>query len=119
MTILTDPIGSIPRPEALRSAIRQHSDGKLSDDSLRAAEEAALRDTIARFERTGSSIISDGEQTKPSFAAYPLAGLTNCASDGVVISFEDGHTRQLPRLTTGPFRFGTHAVSYLETACRF
>jgi 5-methyltetrahydropteroyltriglutamate--homocysteine methyltransferase len=34
----------------------------------------------------------------------------------VVIPFADGHTRQLPRLTAGPFRFGTYAVAYLKAA---
>jgi 5-methyltetrahydropteroyltriglutamate--homocysteine methyltransferase len=35
-----------------------------------------------------------------------------------VIPFADGHTRQLPRLTAGPFRFGTYADGYLEAAQR-
>jgi hypothetical protein len=37
--------------------------------------ERALRDTIKRFEATGSPVITDGEQTKPSFATYPIHGL--------------------------------------------
>ena len=64
----------------------------------------ALRDTTEQLEATGSPVITDGERTKPSFATYPLMGLNNLAPDGVVIPFEDGHTRQLPRLTAGPFR---------------
>jgi len=64
-------------------------------------------------------VLTDGEQTKPSFATYPLSGLTNLASDGVVIPFADGHQRQLPRLTSGPFRYGVHAVSYLMSARAF
>jgi 5-methyltetrahydropteroyltriglutamate--homocysteine methyltransferase len=43
-------------------------------------------------------------------------GLDNLAEDGVVITFEDGHRRQLPRLTGGPFRYATHADAYLERA---
>ena len=80
---------------------------------------AALRDTIALFERTGSPIITDGEQTKPSFATYPLSGLGNLAADGVMIPFADGHTRQLPRLTAGPFHYGVHAVTYLKAAQKY
>src|SRR6202035_4575223 len=67
---------------------------------------------------TGSPVITDGEQTKPSFATYPLDGLFNVAPDGVIIPFQDGHTRQLPRLTTGPFRYATYASKYLSTARR-
>jgi 5-methyltetrahydropteroyltriglutamate--homocysteine methyltransferase len=60
--------------------------------------------------------VTDGEQRKPSFATYPIAGLTNLASDGVVIPFEDGHTRQLPVITSGPFRYATKAYEYLDAA---
>ena len=101
MPIPTEPIGSIPRPPDLLAAMSAHAAGRISSEQLHAAEEAALRDTIALFERTGSPIITDGEQTKPSFATYPLSGLGNLASDGVMIPFADGHTRQLPRLTAG------------------
>ena len=80
--------------------------------------ENALRDTIRRFEETGSPIITDGEQTKPSFATYPLDGASGLAADGVVVPFEDGHTRQLPRLVAGPFRYATHASTYLAAARR-
>jgi 5-methyltetrahydropteroyltriglutamate--homocysteine methyltransferase len=31
-----------------------------------------------------------------------------------VIPFEDGHTRQLPRLTQGPFRYGKYAGEYVR-----
>jgi 5-methyltetrahydropteroyltriglutamate--homocysteine methyltransferase len=98
--------------------MRAHAAGQISDEQFHAGEEAALSDTISRLEATGSPIISDGEQTKPSFATYPLSGLENLAADGVTIPFADGHTRQLPRLTRGPFRYGVHAVTYLKAAQR-
>jgi 5-methyltetrahydropteroyltriglutamate--homocysteine methyltransferase len=118
MPIPTEPIGSIPRTADLLAAMRAYAAGRISAEQFKTAEESALRDTIARFEETGSSVITDGEQTKPSFATYPLSGLSNLASDGVVIPFADGHTRQLPRLTAGPFRYGVHAVTYLAAAQR-
>jgi len=117
MPIPTEPIGSIPRTADLLAAMQAHSSGKLSSDAFHAVQETALRDTIRRMEETGSSVITDGEQTKPSFATYPLVGLS-LASDGVIIPFADGHTRQLPRLTAGPFRYGIHAESYLKEAQR-
>jgi 5-methyltetrahydropteroyltriglutamate--homocysteine methyltransferase len=119
MPIPTEPIGSIPRPAELLEAIHAFAAGKISKAELHAAEDAALRDTIERFELSGSPIISDGEQTKPSFATYPLSGLTNLAADGAVIPFADGHTRQLPRLKTGPFRYGTRASAYLKAAKQY
>lgn len=118
MPIPTEPIGSIPRSQEFLAAIGAHASGKMSNQQFHVAEETAVRETIRCLEETGSPVITDGEQTKPSFATYPLAGLENLASDGVVIPFVDGHTRQLPRLTRGPFRYGVHAATYLETAQR-
>src|SRR5580700_9640950 len=116
MPIPTEPIGSIPRPAQLLAATIDHAAGRISHAQLHAAEEAALRDTIVRLEETGSLVITDGEQTKPSFATYPLAGLTNLAPDGPIIAFADSHTRQLPRLASGPFRYAAHAAPYLKRA---
>jgi 5-methyltetrahydropteroyltriglutamate--homocysteine methyltransferase len=107
--IPTEPIGSIPRPPELVAALQA---GAPTDELA----QAALRDTIARFEQTGSPVITDGEQTKPSFATYPIAGLETLAAEGVVIPFADGHTRQLPVLTAGPFRYATHADTYVRAA---
>jgi 5-methyltetrahydropteroyltriglutamate--homocysteine methyltransferase len=112
----TEPIGSIPRPAALLQAIAAFQSGEISREALDGAYGAALKDTIVRFAETGSPIVSDGEQTKPSFATYPLSGLENLASDGVVIPFADGHTRQLPRLTKGPFRYAVHAGTFTRAA---
>jgi len=117
MPIPTEPIGSIPRTPDLLAAMSAHAARKISAEQLKTAQESALRDTISRLEETGSPVITDGEQTKPSFATYPLSGLA-LASDGVIIPFADGHTRQLPKLTAGPFRYGVRAVSYLKTAQR-
>jgi 5-methyltetrahydropteroyltriglutamate--homocysteine methyltransferase len=119
MPIPTEPIGSIPRPAELLNAMRDRESGQISAEQLRAVEDAALKDTIQRLEETGSPVISDGEQTKPSFATYPLVGFANLAADGVTIPFADGHTRQLPRLTKGPFHYGIHAAQYLKSAQRY
>ena len=115
MPLPTEPIGSIPRPRELIEAVR----GGSTPDKLDELYERALRDTIEQLEATGSPVITDGEQGKLSFATYPLAGLAGLAPDGVVIPFADGHTRQLPRLTAGPFRYAQHADGYLELALRY
>ncbi|KZB86210.1 cobalamin-independent methionine synthase II family protein [Amycolatopsis regifaucium] len=119
MTIPTEPIGSIPRPAYLLEALGEHAAGRLDADGLDEAKEKALVETINRLEETGSPVVTDGEQGKPSFATYPLAGLDSLAPDGVVIPFADGHTRQLPRLTAGPFRYQTHAAAYLREAKKY
>ena len=119
MPIPTEPIGSIPRPPELQAGMAAAAAGEIGAAELDALYVAALQDTIARFEETGSPVIADGEQRKPSFATYPLHGLDALAPDGVVIPFADGHTRQLPRLTAGPFRYATHADTYLAEAKRY
>jgi 5-methyltetrahydropteroyltriglutamate--homocysteine methyltransferase len=116
MPIPTEPIGSIPRPLELIEAVRSFAEGRISQAEMDALYKSALRDTIDRFEATGSPVITDGEQTKPSFATYPIHGLDNIAPDGVIIPFADGHQRRLPRLTAGPFRYKSYASSYLKEA---
>src|SRR2546422_7464590 len=119
MPIPTEPIGSIPRPTELIEAMQAFGTGSISGDELARLQDEAVRDTIARFEETGSPVITDGEQTKPSFVTYPIDGLESLAPDGVVIPFADGHQRQLPRLTAGPFRYVTKSAGYLEKAREF
>ena len=118
MTIPTEPIGSIPRPKALIDGMTAFTAGRLPQAELDRLYEAALIDTIKQFEATGSPVITDGEQTKPSFATYPIHGLNTLAAGGVTIPFADGHTRQLPVITAGPFRYQTYADLYLEAAKR-
>lgn len=112
MKIPTEPIGSIPRPSSLISAITSATSGS----DLNGLYDKAISDTLSEFEKTGSPGITDGEQTKSSFATYPLEGLTNLAPEGMRIDFEDGHFRQLPLLTSGPFRYSNYAVKYLKAA---
>jgi 5-methyltetrahydropteroyltriglutamate--homocysteine methyltransferase len=116
MPIPTEPIGSIPRPKALLEGMRAFAAGRITRPALDSICDEAVRSTIAMFEASGSPVITDGEQTKPSFATYPVAGLPDLAPDGVTIPFADGHTRQLPRLTRGPFRYATHADEFLRAA---
>lgn len=119
MVIPTEPIGSIPRPPELIRALDAFAAGRIREIDLDRSYDAAVRDTVTRFEATGSPVITDGEQTKPSFITYPLEGSGNVAPGGLVVPFQDGHTRQLPRLTAGPFRYARYADGYLDRAHEF
>jgi methionine synthase II (cobalamin-independent) len=120
--IPTEPVGSLPRPAALQAAYARYDAGEISRADLEELQDAAVRDSIERFEATGSPIISDGEQRWSSFATYPITdtlggtGLApGLAPDGQFFAiFADGHGRQLPRLTTGPFRYNQHAADTLR-----
>lgn len=114
--IPTEPIGSLPRPSALIEAVA----GDPDDPRLDALYEDAIRDTIARFEETGSPVVTDGEQRKyQNFWTYCVHGLPNTAPDGFRIPFKAGHVRRMPRLTGGPFRYRRYADAYLEVAQRY
>src|SRR5205085_333369 len=117
MTIPTEPIGSIPRPLELIEAVATR-DG--TDPAMDPLYEEAIRDTIERFEATGSPMITDGEQRKyHNFWTYCVHGLTNTAPDGFRIPFAAGHVRRMPRLTKGPFRYRRYADAYMDIAARY
>jgi 5-methyltetrahydropteroyltriglutamate--homocysteine methyltransferase len=117
MTIPTEPIGSIPRPLGLIEALATRDN---EDPALDELYEEAVRDTVARFEATGSPVITDGEQRKyHNFWTYCVHGLPNTAPDGFKIPFAAGHTRRMLRLTSGPFRYKTYADSFLDVAMRY
>ncbi len=116
--IPTEPIGSIPRPRHLLEAVTTAGDA--TNPLLDALFEAAIKDTIKRFEATASPVITDGEQRKyHNFWTYCVHGLPNTAPDGFQIPFANGHTRHMPRLTAGPFRYKVYADSYLDVALRY
>jgi 5-methyltetrahydropteroyltriglutamate--homocysteine methyltransferase len=117
MRIPTEPIGSIPRPLRLIEAVATLGG---TDPALDRLYDEAIRDTIERFEATGSPVITDGEQRKyHNFWTYCVHGLPNTAPDGFKIPFSAGHTRRMLRLTNGPFRYQRHADSYLDVALRY
>ena len=117
MSIPTEPVGSIPRPVDLIEAV---AEGIISDPNLDPMYEAAVSDTIERLEATGSPVVTDGEQRKfQNFWTYSVHGLSNTAPDGFPIPFAAGHTRRMPRLTAGPFRYKRYAECYVEVALKY
>jgi methionine synthase II (cobalamin-independent) len=126
MPIPTEPVGSLPRPAKLQEALAAYDAGKITYDELTSEQDAACLDSIRRMEATGSPIVSDGEQRASSFATYPLTdtlagtGLAqHLAADGQYFAiFTDGHHRQLPRLTGGPFKYKTFAAEYVKKAMK-
>jgi methionine synthase II (cobalamin-independent) len=126
--IPTEPVGSLPRPTRLQAAYADYDAGKITREHLEEVQDEAVRDSISRFEATGSPIVSDGEQRASSFATYPITdtlagtGLADHLSGegGQYFAiFADGHPRQLPRLTGGPFRYKTYAADNLRKSIRY
>jgi methionine synthase II (cobalamin-independent) len=121
--IPTEPVGSLPRPSCLQQAYAHYDAGEITRDQLETEQDAAVRDSIEHLEATGEPIISDGEQRWSSFATYAITdtlagtGLADhlAGTGGQYFAiFADGHKRQLPRLTGGPFRYKTYAADTLK-----
>jgi methionine synthase II (cobalamin-independent) len=120
--IPTELVGSLPRPMKLQEAFQAYDEGRISHAELVAEQDAAAEDSIRRLEETGETMVTDGEQRESSFATYPITdtlagtGLAdNLAGDGQYFAiFDDGHHRQLPRLTGGPFRYKTYAAEFVR-----
>lgn len=121
--IPTEPVGSLPRPSWLQRAYARYDAGEITRDQLEAEQDKAVRDSIEHQEAAGAPIISDGEQRWSSFATYAIAdtlagtGLADhlAGTGGQFFAiFADGHNRQLPRLTGGPFRYKTYAADTLR-----
>ncbi len=122
MPIPTELVGSLPRPMKLQEAYAALDEGRITFEELQAEQDKAAEDSIKRLEQTGETYVTDGEQRESSFATYPITdtlagtGLAdNLAGDGQFFAiFDDGHHRQLPRLTGGPFRYKTFASEFVE-----
>jgi methionine synthase II (cobalamin-independent) len=120
--IPTELVGSLPRPMRLQEAYEAYDQGQITFADLQAEQDAAAEDSIRRLQEVGEPIVTDGEQRESSFATYPITdtlagtGLAdNLAGDGQFFAiFDDGHHRQLPRLTGGPFRYKTYASEFVE-----
>ena len=75
--ILTTHVGSIPRPESIRTLLRARLDGRPIDEAelaTRAAE--AVGEVVRRQAGVGLDVVSDGEMSKTSFLAYTDDRLT-------------------------------------------
>jgi methionine synthase II (cobalamin-independent) len=121
MPIPTELVGSLPRPMKLQQAYADYDEGKITTAEFEAAQDAAAGDSIKRLEQTGEPIVTDGENRESSFATYNLAdtlsgtgAADHLALDGQYFAiFDDGHHRQLPRITGGPFRYKRYASEFV------
>ncbi|MCJ1258589.1 hypothetical protein MMC24_006422 [Lignoscripta atroalba] len=117
MPIPTEVVGSLPRPQYLQKAYADYDAGTITRDDLLAAQDKAAEASVTNMIRTGEALVTDGEQRASSFATYSIldslggSGLaSNLVADGQYFAiFDDGHHRQLPRLTKGPLKYQTYA----------
>lgn len=96
-----DNVGSLLRPESLRQAFVARAEGRLPEEELVTAQDAAIRQVIARQEQIGFPVIVDGEFRRTGYLA----------SFREVAGAEDWLRRWTPRrlhreqpITAGPAR---------------
>ena len=70
-----DHIGSLLRPESLRSAYKAFVAGKLDDDGFVASQDKAVADVICMQENAGLGVITDGEFRRRSWFAGFVDGV--------------------------------------------
>jgi 5-methyltetrahydropteroyltriglutamate--homocysteine methyltransferase len=86
--ILTTHVGSLPRPESIRSLLRARLSGQRIDEGQLAARVTeAVAEVVRRQAEVGLDVISDGEMGKTSFLAYADERLTGF----VALTAEDPH----------------------------
>ncbi|HZQ75845.1 MAG TPA: 5-methyltetrahydropteroyltriglutamate--homocysteine S-methyltransferase [Acidimicrobiia bacterium] len=123
-----DHVGSLLRPPGLLQAREAHAAGRLSDDELRAAEDAAIGEVVAMQEGVGLRAATDGEFRRASWHMdfiYQLGGISR-AEQNLTVRFRneagtleftpaalrvDGPVRLDHVIFAEPFRFLAGAVT--------
>src|SRR5919202_1532261 len=79
-----DHVGSLLRPAELLAAREEHAAGRLDDEGLRAAEDAAIRDVVRMQHDVGLRTVTDGEFRRASWHMdfiYSLGGISKAPGD--------------------------------------
>jgi 5-methyltetrahydropteroyltriglutamate--homocysteine methyltransferase len=88
-----DHVGSLLRPPELTAARREHAAGRLPDEQLRAAEDAAVAAAVRMQEEIGLRSATDGELRRESWMtdfAYELVGVRPTGTIAAPVGGEDG-----------------------------
>jgi 5-methyltetrahydropteroyltriglutamate--homocysteine methyltransferase len=73
-----DEVGSLLRPTAVKDARARHEAGELSDDGLRAVEDAAIGNVVRKQAEIGLKLATDGEFRRTWWHFDFLQHLTGC-----------------------------------------
>lgn len=84
-----DHVGSLLRPPGIHSARSELADGRLTAAELRAVEDEAIADAVAKLEATGMRAVTDGEFRRAWFHLDFLEQLDGVAVTGSIASSSD------------------------------
>lgn len=105
-----DIVGSFLRPQSLKQARADFEQGKLSSEALHAAEDAAIRELVAKEKAIGLSGVTDGEFRRSWWHLDFMWGLDGVEKAPIAkgYRFHDETTRAETAVLSGKIRFGTH-----------
>ena len=87
-----DHVGSLLRPPELLHAREDQAAGRIDDDELRAAEDAAIRDVVALQREVGLRTATDGEFRRASWHMdfiYSLDGISKVLDETLHVQFRN------------------------------
>ncbi len=116
--ILTTHVGSLPRPRALLDLIAAREAGKPVDATafdMQSAEAVAA--IVARQIACGVDVVSDGEQSKPSYATYVKHRVAGIDMDPSVVERGRDVMLSLDRLEHPDFQTATNFSNTAFPAC--
>jgi len=101
-----DHVGSLVRPAALLAARDALNAGRIDAAGLRAAEDAAIRDAVAKQEEIGLPVVTDGEFRRETYSdSFTISGISGVEielteDEGFTKSATHGHrmARRIPRV---------------------
>ncbi len=81
----TTVVGSLPRPEAMREALKKKRKDKISEQEFQQIADGSVRAAVQLQERAGIDVISDGEMRRENFYSF----LADCVDGIKLLSLAD------------------------------
>lgn len=107
-----DEVGSLLRPQSIKDARAKFADEQIDAEALKAVEDAAIHDVVAKQERVGLKAVTDGEFRRSWWHFDFLAGLDGVEWEtGVAaLQFDGVETKPESIAVTGKVEFGNHPM---------
>ena len=105
-----DIVGSFLRPQAVKDARAAYAAGTLDDDGLKAVEDDAIRDLVAKQKAAGLHVITDGEFRRSYWHLDFMWGLNGIErrTSRTGYMFHDEETTADTAVVTGPISGENH-----------
>ena len=116
--ILTTHVGSLPRPRAMLDLIAAREAGSPVDEAaFEAQSAAAVAAIVTQQVACGIDVVSDGEQSKPSYATYVKHRIDGIDMDPSVVERGRDVMLSLDRLEHPDFQTATNFSNTAFPAC--